>query len=334
MALAHRGRASEALERKARSQLESRSTPGIQMVSPNPCKEIITKSAAAVSGWHWPLTTFIHPGGDCGSLEEPAKLKQHPRRRKSANARLRSPSHNPAFSRRRHGRLVHQAGQIRPREAHGALRPGHPVLPSVQNPTKVARGGEWPVVRSCGRSLIQLSTIADMDLLSTWLLSTEGSDFLNVRWAKGRAGAVASTPAEQQRAAGIHLSPRKQGPGSVWNHLVPAPGDERASCAMSNIRSTLHRRNMVGHNLWQSHFGVDEHPFATYVDVHQRNRDLTHSHIFSVTSLVPRPQNLVAAEHIWKRHNHLPVKPDRHWLSAPACLIRGLGVYGFRGLGV
>ena len=32
----------------------------------------------------------------------------------------------------------------------------------------------------------------------------------------------------------------------------------------------------MGHNLWL-HFGVDEHPFATYFDVHQGYRVLTHS---------------------------------------------------------
>ena len=32
------------------------------------------------------------------------------------------------------------------------------------------------------------------------------------------------------------------------------------------------------HILW-FHFGVDEHPFATYFDVHQGYRVLTHSHI-------------------------------------------------------
>ena len=33
------------------------------------------------------------------------------------------------------------------------------------------------------------------------------------------------------------------------------------------------------HNLWRSHFGVDEHPFATGFDVHQGYRVLTHSHM-------------------------------------------------------
>ena len=35
----------------------------------------------------------------------------------------------------------------------------------------------------------------------------------------------------------------------------------------------------MGHNLWRSHFGVHEHPFNTYFDVHQGYRVLTHSHI-------------------------------------------------------
>ena len=39
---------------------------------------------------------------------------------------------------------------------------------------------------------------------------------------------------------------------------------------------------MIGHglhDLWRSHFGVNEHPFATYVEVHQGYRVLTHSHM-------------------------------------------------------
>ena len=34
---------------------------------------------------------------------------------------------------------------------------------------------------------------------------------------------------------------------------------------------------MAGHNPWL-HFGVDQHPFATYFDAHQGYRILTHSH--------------------------------------------------------
>ena len=42
----------------------------------------------------------------------------------------------------------------------------------------------------------------------------------------------------------------------------------------------------MGHNLWL-HFGVDEHPFATYFDVHQGYRVLTHSHICKPGTLTP-----------------------------------------------
>ena len=35
----------------------------------------------------------------------------------------------------------------------------------------------------------------------------------------------------------------------------------------------------MGHNLWL-YFGVDEHPFATYFDVHQGYRLLTRSQLF------------------------------------------------------
>ena len=40
----------------------------------------------------------------------------------------------------------------------------------------------------------------------------------------------------------------------------------------------------MGHNLWRSHFGADEHPFATYFDVHQGYRVLTHSHVPGITA--------------------------------------------------
>ena len=35
----------------------------------------------------------------------------------------------------------------------------------------------------------------------------------------------------------------------------------------------------MGHNLWL-HFGVAEHPFATYFDVHHKYRVLTHIDIY------------------------------------------------------
>ena len=34
----------------------------------------------------------------------------------------------------------------------------------------------------------------------------------------------------------------------------------------------------MGHNLWL-HVGVDAHPFATYFEVHQGYRVLTHGHV-------------------------------------------------------
>ena len=37
---------------------------------------------------------------------------------------------------------------------------------------------------------------------------------------------------------------------------------------------------IMGHNLWL-HFGADEHPFATYFDVHHGYRVLTHSQMSS-----------------------------------------------------
>ena len=38
----------------------------VNMVHPNPCKEI-TKAAALISGGDAPLLTFIYPSFDCGS---------------------------------------------------------------------------------------------------------------------------------------------------------------------------------------------------------------------------------------------------------------------------
>ena len=49
---------------------------------------------------------------------------------------------------------------------------------------------------------------------------------------------------------------------------------------MLSMRGPLHMA--MGHNLWL-HCGVDEHPFATYFNVHQGYRVLTHSHIFKLT---------------------------------------------------
>ena len=39
-----------------------------------------------------------------------------------------------------------------------------------------------------------------------------------------------------------------------------------------------HGHMAMGQKLWL-HFGVDEHPFASYFDVHQGYRVLTHSHM-------------------------------------------------------
>ena len=44
------------------------------------------------------------------------------------------------------------------------------------------------------------------------------------------------------------------------------------------LHSLLPDHMAMGRSLWL-HFGVDEHPFATYFDVHQGYRVLTHSHV-------------------------------------------------------
>ena len=38
-----------------------------------------------------------------------------------------------------------------------------------------------------------------------------------------------------------------------------------------------HTQMTMGQNLWRSHFGADEHPCTTYLEVHQRYKVLTHS---------------------------------------------------------
>ena len=50
----------------------------------------------------------------------------------------------------------------------------------------------------------------------------------------------------------------------------------------------LVRDMAMGHNLWL-YFGVDEHPFATYFDVHQGYRVLTHSHMSQNSFSVDMP---------------------------------------------
>ena len=44
----------------------------------------------------------------------------------------------------------------------------------------------------------------------------------------------------------------------------------------------------MGHNLWRSHFGGEENPFATYFDVHHEYRVLTHSHMEKTASSTKR----------------------------------------------
>ena len=46
---------------------ESKSKLGIEMVDPEPCKELRRRNSAAISGWEHPLLTFIYPSFDCFS---------------------------------------------------------------------------------------------------------------------------------------------------------------------------------------------------------------------------------------------------------------------------
>ena len=64
----------------------------------------------------------------------------------------------------------------------------------------------------------------------------------------------------------------------------------------------------MGHKLWlHVHIGVDEHPFATYFDVDQGYRVLTHSHLFVVLTGKPRG-----------KLKKLGVSPTRH-ISDSSC---------------
>ena len=66
--------------------------------------------------------------------------------------------------------------------------------------------------------------------------------------------------------------------------LCPAPASGAGKALATWRRETVGGKQgdsghmAMGHNLWL-HFGLDEHPFATYFDVHQWYSVLTHSHI-------------------------------------------------------
>ena len=68
-------------------------------------------------------------------------------------------------------------------------------------------------------------------------------------------------------------------PKKPWNDDSPVNTNKQwlpmvsKWCRISSIHSMA-----MGHNQWL-HFGMDEHPFATYFDVRQGYRVLTHSHI-------------------------------------------------------
>ena len=75
----------------------------------------------------------------------------------------------------------------------------------------------------------------------------------------------------------------------------------------------------MGHNLWRSRFGVDEHPFATY-DVHRRYRVLTHSHFNAFAhrflgALVPQSSKGLNASKLRMRCSRRPrpLQPPPQW---------------------
>ena len=67
-----------------------------------------------------------------------------------------------------------------------------------------------------------------------------------------------------------------QGQGLPENYSIASCHDLQGLsypkwCRTSFTHSTPKKPFSIGHNLWL-HFGVDEHPFATYCDVHQGYR--------------------------------------------------------------
>ena len=71
--------------------IESQSKPGIKTIHPEPCKEL-TKKAAAIYGWDYPLLTFIYPDFDCWLLLS--------RYNPDGKCHLLSPDyHSPCFTR-------------------------------------------------------------------------------------------------------------------------------------------------------------------------------------------------------------------------------------------
>ena len=64
----------------------------------------------------------------------------------------------------------------------------------------------------------------------------------------------------------------------VCGHAVELAKGTEAEETVREPQMTCAGLRCGGHNLWRSHFGVDEHPFVIYFDVHQGYRILTHRH--------------------------------------------------------
>ena len=73
----------------------------------------------------------------------------------------------------------------------------------------------------------------------------------------------------------------------LWSDLVCL--QTIASTAQQHGKQKSCRNLAMWHNLWL-HFGADGHPFATYFDVHQGYRVLTHNHLAVGEKWIPKTE--------------------------------------------
>ena len=91
-----------------------------------------------------------------------------------------------------------------------------------------------------------------------------------------------------RRASSVTLTPSRS--TRAWQLAT--------KCVSMAVSTWRHGHGL--HNLWRSHFGVDEHPCATYFDDHQGYRVLTHSHILAYLVKAAHLQYFIAWCMAWK----------------------------------
>ena len=121
---------------------------------------------------------------------------------------------------------------------------------------------------------------------------------------------------------------------ATWEEFVGSRSHVQKSIGMPSANGERYVQNQgayrhmaMGHNLWRSHFGVHEHPFASYFDVHQGYRVLTHSHLSGrhISTFAPPCRNCsaIAGAKV----------PLTRWACARGCLfvegtLSGVGLKG------